>query len=47
MSPHPNEELLSGVERDVFVCGPPAMTSAVLRTLRDLGVPGPQIHKRL
>ncbi|MET7897507.1 ferredoxin reductase family protein [Streptomyces mirabilis] len=31
-------------ERDVFVCGPPAMTSAVLRTLRDLGVPGPQIH---
>ncbi|WP_369263421.1 ferric reductase-like transmembrane domain-containing protein [Streptomyces sp. R35] len=31
-------------ERDVFVCGPPAMTSAVLRTLRDLGVPRPQIH---
>ncbi|MGW7280009.1 ferredoxin reductase family protein [Streptomyces sp. NPDC054844] len=31
-------------ERDVYVCGPPGMTSAVLRTLRELGVPGPQIH---
>ncbi|GAA5204512.1 hypothetical protein GCM10023323_07740 [Streptomyces thinghirensis] len=31
-------------ERDVYVCGPPGMTTAVLRTLRELGVPGPQIH---
>ncbi|MGW0814396.1 ferredoxin reductase family protein [Streptomyces viridiviolaceus] len=31
-------------ERDVYVCGPPGMTSAVLRTLRELGVPRPQIH---
>jgi predicted ferric reductase len=32
------------VERDVFVCGPPGMTGAVLRSLRELGVPGPQVH---
>ncbi|MGW8062625.1 ferredoxin reductase family protein [Streptomyces ziwulingensis] len=31
-------------DRDVYVCGPPGMTSAVLRTLRELGVPGAQIH---
>jgi predicted ferric reductase len=31
-------------ERDVFVCGPPAMTGAVLRSLRALGVPRRQIH---
>ncbi len=31
-------------ERDVYVCGPPGMTTAVLRALRELGVPGPQIH---
>lgn len=31
-------------DRDVYVCGPPGMTTAVLRTLRELGVPGPQIH---
>ncbi|GGN94802.1 oxidoreductase [Streptomyces albiflavescens] len=31
-------------DRDVFVCGPPGMTGAVLRTLRDLGVPKQQIH---
>ncbi|MGW3668490.1 ferredoxin reductase family protein [Streptomyces sp. NPDC005141] len=31
-------------DRDVFVCGPPGMTGAVLRTLRDLGVPKAQIH---
>ncbi|MET9900944.1 ferredoxin reductase family protein [Streptomyces sp. NPDC006446] len=31
-------------DRDVFVCGPPGMTSAVLRTLGDLGVPKAQIH---
>lgn len=31
-------------ERDVFVCGPPAMTAAVLRSLRQLGVPQRQVH---
>lgn len=31
-------------ERDIYVCGPPGMTGAVLRGLRTLGVPGPQIH---
>jgi predicted ferric reductase len=31
-------------ERDVYVCGPPAMTSAVLRSLRELGVPRRQVH---
>jgi ferredoxin-NADP reductase len=30
--------------RDVFVCGPPAMTNAVLRTLRVLRVPKRQVH---
>ncbi|MEV8593414.1 ferredoxin reductase family protein [Streptomyces sp. NPDC052012] len=31
-------------ERDVYVCGPPAMTSAVLKSLRVLNVPGRQVH---
>jgi predicted ferric reductase len=31
-------------DRDVFVCGPPPMTSAVLKGLRELGVPKDQIH---
>ena len=31
-------------ERDVYVCGPPAMTSAVLSTLRRLEVPQRQVH---
>ncbi len=31
-------------ERDVYVCGPPAMTEAVLRSLRALGVPRAHIH---
>jgi predicted ferric reductase len=31
-------------ERDVFVCGPPAMTTAVVRSLRELGVPRAQVH---
>lgn len=30
--------------RDVYVCGPPAMTNAVLRTLKTLGVPRRQVH---
>lgn len=32
------------VHRDVYVCGPPPMTDAVLRTLRTLNVPRLQIH---
>jgi ferredoxin-NADP reductase len=31
-------------DRDVFVCGPPAMTAAALRSLRHLRVPRPQVH---
>jgi predicted ferric reductase len=31
-------------ERDVFVCGPPAMTATVLSSLRALGVPKRQVH---
>ncbi len=31
-------------ERDVYVCGPPAMTSAVLGALRRLKVPDRQVH---
>ncbi|MFH0518474.1 ferric reductase-like transmembrane domain-containing protein [Streptomyces sp. M41] len=31
-------------ERDVYVCGPPAMTAAVLAGLRELRVPGRQVH---
>lgn len=31
-------------DRDVFVCGPPAMMSAVLRSLRTLKVPARQVH---
>jgi predicted ferric reductase len=31
-------------QRDVYVCGPRAMTDAVVQSLRALGVPGRQIH---
>jgi ferredoxin-NADP reductase len=31
-------------QRDVFLCGPPAMLEAVTRRLRALGVPSAQIH---
>ena len=31
-------------ERDVYVCGPPAMTTAVLTSLRALKVPPRQVH---
>jgi predicted ferric reductase len=31
-------------ERDVYVCGPPGMTDAMLRRLRDAGVPRRHIH---
>ncbi|WP_432837327.1 ferredoxin reductase family protein [Dactylosporangium sp. CA-092794] len=42
------EHLLSLVpdirQRDIYVCGPSAMTNAVLETLRGLGVPRAQLH---
>lgn len=31
-------------DRDVYVCGPPPLTAAVVRTMEDLGVPAEQIH---
>ncbi|WP_030663196.1 ferredoxin reductase family protein [Streptomyces cellulosae] len=31
-------------DRDVFLCGPPPMMTAVLGSLRELNVPKPQIH---
>lgn len=31
-------------ERDIYVCGPPAMTEAVVDGLRSLGVPSSQVH---
>ena len=31
-------------DRDVYVCGPPAMTDAVLRALAQVGVPKRQVH---
>ncbi|QIJ65327.1 ferredoxin reductase family protein [Streptomyces sp. JB150] len=31
-------------DRDVYLCGPPGMTAAVRRSLRELGVSAPQIH---
>lgn len=47
-SPFAPDSLLALVpdiaERDVFVCGPPAMTTAVLRTLRALNLPRTQVH---
>jgi predicted ferric reductase len=47
-TPFAPANLIAGVpdirDRDVFVCGPPAMTSAVLRSLRELGVPRRQVH---
>lgn len=32
------------VQRDIYVCGPPAMTNAVLASLRALRVPNSQVH---
>jgi predicted ferric reductase len=43
--PHSLRTLIPDItERDVFVCGPPAMTAAVVRSLRELKVPRAQIH---
>ncbi len=39
-------ELLRGqvLEKDYYVCGPPAMAEATMRLLREIGVPPPNIH---
>jgi ferredoxin-NADP reductase len=38
-------DLVPGIkDRDVFVCGPPGLTDAVLGSLRELGVPTHQCH---
>jgi len=43
--PQPLATLVPDIrERDVYVCGPPAMTAAVLRSLRVLQVPRRQVH---
>jgi len=46
--PFAPDQLHAGVpdlrERDVYVCGPPAMTAAVLASLRELRVPSNQVH---
>ncbi|AZK98736.1 MULTISPECIES: ferredoxin reductase family protein [Streptomyces] len=45
LAPHALAGLVPDIaDRDVYVCGPPGMTTAVLRSLRELGVPKPQIH---
>lgn len=44
-APHNLAALVPDIrERDVYVCGPPAMTAAVLRGLRALRVPRVQVH---
>jgi predicted ferric reductase len=43
--PHSLKTLVPDItERDIFVCGPPAMTAAVVRSLRELKVPNAQVH---
>ncbi|HEY6795044.1 MAG TPA: ferredoxin reductase family protein [Kineosporiaceae bacterium] len=45
LDPAPLRALVPDIhDRDVFVCGPPAMTRAVLRSLRSLKVPSRQVH---
>ncbi|MEV8341271.1 ferredoxin reductase family protein [Streptomyces niveus] len=45
LAPHELALLVPDIaERDVYVCGPPGMTTAVLRSLRQLAVPRRQIH---
>jgi ferredoxin-NADP reductase len=31
-------------EREVFLCGPPAMTNAIEKSVRRAGVPRPYVH---
>ncbi|MEW1793711.1 ferredoxin reductase family protein [Streptomyces niveus] len=45
LAPHELALLVPDIAyRDVYVCGPPGMTTAVLRSLRQLAVPRRQIH---
>jgi ferredoxin-NADP reductase len=37
-------DITDRTDRDVYVCGPPAMTSAVLTSFRALRVPAQQVH---
>jgi ferredoxin-NADP reductase len=41
---HLRELVPDAVERDVFVCGPPAMTDAVEHNLTAAGVPRRHVH---
>jgi predicted ferric reductase len=41
---HLRELVPDAVERDVFLCGPPAMTDAINRNLRAAGVPRRHVH---
>jgi ferredoxin-NADP reductase len=41
---HLRELVPDVAERDVFVCGPPAMTNAIVKTVRSVGVPRRLIH---
>ncbi len=44
-APHNLAALVPDIaRRDVYVCGPPAMTEAVVRSARALGVPRAQVH---
>ena len=45
LSPEHLRELVPDAEeRDVFVCGPTAMTDALRRSLREAGVPRRRVH---
>jgi ferredoxin-NADP reductase len=45
MGPRHLKDMVPDVlDRDVFLCGPPRMTKAVMHTLRRLGVPAAQCH---
>ena len=46
LSPRVLRSLVPGLDdRDVYVCGPPGMTSASVRALRAAGVPKRSIHR--
>ena len=45
LSPEHLRELVPDVaEREVFLCGPPAMTDAIEKSVRAAGVPRPYVH---
>jgi ferredoxin-NADP reductase len=45
LSPEHLRELVPDApERDVFLCGPPAMTDAIRKNLRAAGVPRKHVH---